>query len=79
MNKAFSMNKFLGILLIILSLYLGYLGVTSFSNSGQSVDIVGVEISAEDNQQKLTSFIYLGLALVSFIGGIFLTQNRKLG
>ncbi len=70
------MKKIIGILLIILALYLGYLGINKFSNSGESVEIVGIEISAEDSKKKSTSFIYLGLAVVSFIGGIGLVSKK---
>ncbi len=70
------MKKIIGILLIILALYLGYVGITKFSNSGESVEIVGIEISAEDSKKKSTSFIYLGLAVVSFIGGIGLVSKK---
>jgi LPXTG-motif cell wall-anchored protein len=71
------MKKIIGVILILLSLYLGYVGVTKYTNSGESVDIVGIELSAKDNQQETTSFIYLGFALLSFIGGIVLVRNKK--
>lgn len=71
------MKRIIGICLIILSLYLGFAGVTKFSNSGHSVDIIGIEITAVDNQEKSSSYIYLGFALLSFIGGIVLVQTKK--
>lgn len=70
------MKRVIGILLILLSLYLGYVGVTKFSNSGESVDIVGIEITVEDNKKKSTSYIYLGFALLCCAGGIFLVQTK---
>jgi len=70
------MNKVIGIVLIVLSLGLGFLGIDKFSNSGESVDIVGIEISAEDNQEKTTSYFYLGFALVSLFGGITLLKRK---
>lgn len=69
------MKKIIGVILIILSLYLGYVGVNKFSNSGESVDIAGIELSAKDSQQESTSYIYLGFALLSFIGGIVLVRK----
>ncbi len=71
------MKRIIGILLILLACYLGYAGITKFSNSSQSVDIIGIEISAEDNQKKSTAFIYLGFALLSFIGGIILVKEKN--
>lgn len=71
------MKKYIGIFLIVLSLGLGYFGVTKFSNSGESVEIIGIEISAEDSQKKTSAFIYLGLAVASLIGGITLMKGKS--
>jgi len=71
------MKKIIGVLLVALSLYLGYVGITKFSDSGKSVEIIGVEIGIENNQEKSTSYIYLGAALLSFIGGLVLIQAKK--
>jgi len=69
------MKKTVGIALLLVAVFLGYLGITKFSDSGKSVDIVGIELSTENNQQKSTSFIYLGFAIVSAIGGIVLLKK----
>jgi len=71
------MKKIIGIVLIVLALFLGYSGITKFSNSGKSVEIVGIELTAEDNQKKSTAFIYLGCAVLSFIGGVVLVQKKN--
>lgn len=72
-----TMKRIIGILLLVLALYLGYVGLTSFANSSESVEILGLELSAEDSQQKTTSFVYMGFALLSFIGGIFLVKDKN--
>jgi len=69
------MKKSIGIILILLSLYLGYSGILKFTNSGESVEIVGIEITAEDNQKKSTAFIFLGLAIASLAGGVTLLKG----
>ena len=71
------MKKTIGIILIALSIFLGYNGVTMFNNSGESVEVIGIEISAEDTKQKSTAFIYLGLAVASFIGGVTLVKSKS--
>jgi len=71
------MKKPIGIVLIVLSIYLGYTGISKFNNSGESIEVIGIEISAEDNQKKSTSFIYLGLAVVSFIGGVTMIKSKE--
>lgn len=70
------MKKTVGLVLIILALILGYLGITKVSNSGSSVEIVGIELSATDEGKKTEGIIYLGLALVSFIGGVSLVNKK---
>lgn len=70
------MKKPIGIVLIILALILGYLGITKVSNSGSSIKIVGIELSATDEGKKTEGFIYLGLALVSFIGGVSIVNKK---
>lgn len=69
------MKRVIGMLLIGLAIYLGYMGITKFSNSGESVEIIGIEISAEDSQKKSTAFVYLGLSVISFIGGLGLLKK----
>jgi LPXTG-motif cell wall-anchored protein len=71
------MKKIIGIALIVLAVYLGYSGITMFSDSTASVDVLGIELKAEDNQQKTTSFLYLGFALLSAIGGIVLLKSKN--
>lgn len=64
-------NKIIGGILIVASLLLGGLGINKFSNSGESVDILGAEISVEDNNSRNSSYMYMGLALMSFLGGMY--------
>jgi len=71
------MKQIIGIALIVLAIFLGYLGVNKVSNSEASVEVVGVELSASDEGQKTTGFIYLGLAIASLIGGITLVGKKS--
>jgi hypothetical protein len=70
------MKRIIGIALLLLALYLGYTGINSFSDSTASVDVLGVELKAENNQQKNTSYIYLGFAVLAAIGGIMLARDK---
>ncbi|MEZ4800186.1 MAG: hypothetical protein R2809_10510 [Flavobacteriales bacterium] len=70
------MKKAIGVLLIALALALGYFGIEKFSNSGESVEVVGIELSAENNKEKTISYFYLGFAAVSLIGGIVLLNKK---
>jgi len=70
------MTKIVGIVLIIVAIGLGYMGLTKVSNSGGKVEIVGIELSATDESKKTEGFIFLGLALVSFVGGVSLVRKK---
>lgn len=70
------MNKIIGIALVVLSIYLGYVGMNKFSNSGESVEVLGLEISANDNKKQSTAYIYMGFALVTLVGGVALTARK---
>lgn len=70
------MKKTIGIVLILASLGLGYLGIDKYQSSGESIDIAGVEISAENQKGRTESYVYLGVALLSLVIGIRIL-NRK--
>ena len=70
------MKRIIGILLIVASAYLAYVGVTQFSDSGKSVEVAGVELSAHNNEDRTNSFIYMGAALLTFVGGIALVRSK---
>jgi len=71
------MKKIIGIALLLLAAYLGYTGISLFSDSTASVDILGMELRAEDNSQKTTSYLYLGFAVLSAIGGIVMVKDSR--
>lgn len=70
------MKKIIGIILIVVALVLGYFGIQGFQQSSNSVEILGMEISADDKGGKETAYIQLGLAVVSLIGGVVLVGKK---
>lgn len=70
------MKQILGILLIVLAVYLGYMGITAFQESTAELNLFGLEINATDESGKQTSIIYLVLAVVSAVGGIMLMKGN---
>ncbi len=71
------MKTVIGIILIVAALFLGYLGVNQVQESANSVEILGVELSAEDKGGKETGYIHMGLGVVALAGGIFLLSKKK--
>jgi len=70
------MKKIIGILLIIGAIGLGYQGVQTVDGSGGSVEVVGIEIGAEDTGQKNKGYMYIELAVVLLIGGVTLVSKK---
>ena len=71
------MNKVLGAVLIIASLALAYVGINKISQSTESVNFLGIKIEASDNSGKQEGFLYVGLAVVLFGGGIYTINKSK--
>ncbi|MGA9637604.1 hypothetical protein [Flavobacterium sp.] len=69
--------KIIGIVLIILSLGIGYTGINKVSNNTAEVNVLGLEIDASNESGKQQGYIYLGLAAVLFVGGIFTMNKAK--
>lgn len=67
-------NIILGILLIAVSLILGYYGATQISQSNKSVEVLGVEIEASNKTQQQEGFVFLGLGVIVCVGGIYLIK-----
>jgi hypothetical protein len=70
------MKKAIGTILIIIAITLGYLGVTKLNNSGGSVEIVGIELSASNKGKKTEAYTFLGLALLSVAAGVSLLNKK---
>ncbi len=70
------MKKAFGIILVVLALFLGYLGVTQVQESTSAVKVLGIELRAEDKGSKEAGFIQIGLGVVALVGGIYLLGKR---
>lgn len=71
------MKSIIGIILIVVSLILGYLGVNQIQESANSVEVLGIELTAEDKGGKETGYIQLTLGLVALAGGIYLVSKKN--
>ena len=70
-------RKIIGALLIIISLGLGYLGFKTMTESSNSVKVLGVNIEASNETEKRKGYMYIGLAIVLFAGGIYTINQSK--
>lgn len=69
-------GQILGAVLIIAGLYVGYLGINKVANNSAEVKVLGLEIDASNESGKEQGFLYIGLAVVLFGGGIY-SLNKK--
>lgn len=71
------MKKIIGIILIVAALVLGYLGITGLNESSTSVELLGMEITAQDGQEKEKAYIKLGLGVVALVAGAYLVGQKE--
>lgn len=69
-------GKILGAVLILGAIYIGYLGINKVSNNSKEVEVLGLEIDASNESGKEQGFLYIGLAVILFGGGIY-SLNKK--
>lgn len=72
-----SLSKIIGVVLIIVSLGVGYIGVNKIIDNTQSVSLLGIKIDASNESGKQQGFLYLGAALVLFAGGLYTLNKSK--
>ncbi len=71
------MKKIIGIILIVAALVLGYLGINGLNESSTSVELLGMEIKAQDGQEKEKAYIKLGLGVVALVAGAYLVGQKE--
>ena len=70
-------NKIIGIILIVASLVFGYLAYNKISESTKSVNLLGLKVEASDESGKTEGYMFLGLAVILFGGGIYTVNKSK--
>ena len=70
------MKNIIAGVLIVLAIGLGYMGINKLSSSSESVEILGLELTASDNDEKTTAYVYLGLAVISLVGGVVIGTKK---
>lgn len=76
-QKNNKVKTFVGIILIVVAIFLAYLGVTGLKESTTAVNFLGIELRAEDSGEKQIAIIQLVGSIISFTGGIYLLGSKK--
>ncbi len=56
---------------------MGYMGIRGLGESSKSVELLGMEITAEDGAAKQNAYIELGLGVIALVGGVYLLGGKK--
>ncbi|HLW10594.1 MAG TPA: hypothetical protein VKX35_09355 [Fermentimonas sp.] len=71
------MKAVIGVILIVVAIILAYLGITGLQESTAAVNLLGMELKAEDSSAKQIAVIELIGAVIAFVGGIYLLSTKK--
>ena len=70
-------SKGIGLVLILISLAIGYVGFNKLAANTKTVNFLGIKIDASNESGKQQGYVYLGLAVVLFAGGIYTVNKSK--
>jgi hypothetical protein len=64
------MNKTIATILLVVGIGLALFGYNRYNNSVKSINIVGLELSAEDEKGTTEAYLLIGVGALLAIGGI---------
>lgn len=70
-------SKIIAAVLIMVSLGIGYLGYNKISESTNQVNVLGLEIEASNKSGKQEGYLFMGMAVLLFLGGIYTLNKSK--
>lgn len=70
-------SKIIAAVLIMASLGIGYLGYNKISESTNQVNVLGLEIEASNESGKQEGYLFMGMAVLLFLGGIYTLNKSK--
>jgi len=69
-------RSIIGVILIVLGLYLGYIGVNKLSNNTNEVEVLGLEIDASNEEGQTQGVIYIVVAALMIGGGAVFMKKK---
>lgn len=69
-------SKIIAIVLIVVALVVAYIGINTVAANTESFNVFGIKFDVSDQAGKTKGYIYIGLAVLLFVGGI-VTLNKK--
>ncbi len=70
-------RNIIGVILIVLGLYLGYVGVNKISNNTNEIEFLGLEIDASNDEGQSQGVIYIVVAALMIGGGAVFMKGKR--
>ena len=70
-------SKIIGIVLIVVSLAVGYVGINKIADNTKQINLLGLKIDASNESGKEQGYLYLGLAVILLAGGVYTVNKSK--
>lgn len=70
-------SKIIGIILIVISLAVGYIGINKIADNTKEINLLGLKIDASNESGKEKGYLYLGLAVILLAGGVYTVNKSK--
>lgn len=70
-------TKLIGVLLIIASLMVGYVGFQKIDKSTKEINFLGLKIDASNESGQQQGYMCLGVAILLFAGGIYTLKMKN--
>ncbi len=70
-------SKLIGAILIIISLALAYVGFNKVADNSKEINLLGLKIEASDESAKNQGYLYIGLGILLFAGGVYTLNKSK--
>jgi uncharacterized membrane protein len=70
-------SKIIATILIIASFGIGYMGYNKIAKSTNQVNLLGLKIEASNESGKQEGYLFLGVAALLFLGGIYSLNKSK--
>ena len=69
--------KITGIVLIVISLAIGYVGLNRVADSTKEINFLGLKIDASNESGQMQGFLYLGAAAALLAGGLYALKKAS--
>jgi len=76
-SKNMNPSKIIGIILIVISLGVGYIGINKIADNTKEINLLGLKINASNESGKQQGYLYLGLGVILLVGGIYTVNKSK--